>query len=63
MRETTTAAPIRRGTFVSAKDLIAAIRRFIDAWNERCHPFIWNKKPDDILSHARPCKRTSDAGQ
>jgi len=53
---------IRRGTFVSVKDLIAAIRRFIDAWNERCHPFTWTKEPNDILSHARPRKRTSDAG-
>jgi len=53
---------IRRGTFVSVKDLIAAIRRFIDGWNERCHPFTWTKQPDDILCHARPRKRTSDAG-
>jgi len=53
---------IRRGTFVSVKDLIAAIRRFIDGWNERCHPFTWTKEPDDVLSHARPRKRTSDAG-
>ena len=54
---------IRRGTFGSVKDLIAAIRRFIDGWNERCHPFIWSKAPDAILSHARPRKMTSDAGQ
>jgi len=27
---------IRRGTFTSVKDLIAAIEIFIDAWNERC---------------------------
>lgn len=53
---------IRCGTFVSVKDLIAAIRRFIDGWNERCHPFTWTKQPDDILCHARPRKRTSDAG-
>jgi len=53
---------IRRGTFGSVKDLVAAIRRFIDGWNERCHPFTWSKEPDAILSHARPRKRTSDAG-
>jgi hypothetical protein len=51
----------RRSTFVSVKDLIAAIRRFIDAWNDRCHPFVWTKSPDEVLSHARPRKRTSDA--
>jgi transposase len=27
---------IRRGTFTSVKDLIAAIETFIDAWNDRC---------------------------
>lgn len=53
---------IRRGTFVSVKDLIAAIRRFIEGWNERCHPFTWTKAADDILSHARMRKTTSDAG-
>jgi hypothetical protein len=30
---------IRRGTFTSVKDLIAAIETFIDGWNERCQPF------------------------
>ena len=34
---------IRRGTFTSVKDLIAAIETFIDAWNDRCHPFVWTK--------------------
>jgi transposase len=53
---------IRRGTFGSVKDLVGAIRLFIDGWNERCHPFVWTKSPDDILEHARPRKRTSDAG-
>jgi hypothetical protein len=31
---------IRRGTFTSVKNLINAIETFIDAWNERCQPFI-----------------------
>jgi len=53
---------IRRGTFASVKDLVDAIRLFIEGWNERCHPFVWTKTPDDVLSHARPRKRTSDAG-
>jgi transposase len=52
---------IRRGTFTSVKELVAAISRFIDGWNERCHPFIWTKPADDILTHARR-QRTSDAG-
>jgi transposase len=44
---------IRRGTFTSVKDLVAAISRFIDGWNERCHPFSWTKTADEILPHAR----------
>jgi len=52
---------IRRGTFTSVKDLVAAISRFIGGWNERCHPFTWTKTADEILPHARR-QPTSDAG-
>jgi hypothetical protein len=51
---------IRRGSFDSVKQLVAAISAFIDGWNERCHPFTWTKTADDILPHATR-KRTSDA--
>jgi transposase len=34
---------IRRGSFTSVKDLIAAIQTYIDGWNDRCHPFVWTK--------------------
>ena len=44
---------IRRGTFSSVKDLVAAIRRFIAGWNERCEPFVWTKPADEILSEAK----------
>ena len=40
---------IRRGTFGSVAELIAAIRQFINGWNPRAHPFIWTKTPDQIL--------------
>jgi hypothetical protein len=50
---------IRRGSFASVKDLIAAIRRFIDGWNQRCQPFTWTKTPDDLLGYCRPGQRTS----
>ena len=43
---------IRRGTFTSVKDLIAAIETFIDGWNERCQPFVWTKTADEILTKA-----------
>jgi hypothetical protein len=43
---------IRRGTFTSVEDLTAAIETYIDGWNERCHPFIWTKTADQILTKA-----------
>jgi transposase len=51
---------IRRGTFTSVKDLIAAIETYIDGWNERCQPFIWTKTADQILAKAKPRKKTSN---
>jgi transposase len=50
---------VRRGTFTSVKDLIAAIATFIDAWNERCQPFTWTKTADEILAEATSGQRSS----
>ena len=44
---------IRRGSYASVPELVAAIETFIDGWNERCHPFVWTKTADEILPHAR----------
>src|SRR3954465_13976714 len=52
---------IRRGSFDSVKQLVSAIRAFIDAYNERCRPFIWTKTADEILPRATP-PANSDAG-
>jgi len=41
---------IRRGVFPSVPDLVAKIRAFINGWNQRKHPFIWTKTPDQILN-------------
>jgi len=49
---------IRRGSFASVRDLVQAIRRFIDAWNERCEPFVWTKEPDELIPKAMR-KKTS----
>jgi len=49
---------IRRGSFSSVKDLVAAIRRFIDSWNERCEPFEWTKEADELV-HKPTRKKTS----
>lgn len=51
---------IRRGSFDSVKELVTAIRTFIEGWNDRCHPFTWTKTADEILPHATR-KRDSDA--
>ena len=51
---------IRRGTFTSVTDLIAAIQTYIDGWNERAHPFTWTKTADQILAKATPRKKTSN---
>jgi len=52
---------IRRGSFDSVRQLVAAIRAFIDGYNQRCQPFIWTKTADEILPRATR-QRTSDAG-
>ena len=52
---------IRRGSFDSVTQLVAAIRAFIDAYNDRCKPFIWTKTADEILPRATR-QPTSDAG-
>src|SRR3982751_4249191 len=43
---------IRRGSFTSVKELIAAIEHFIAAWNDRCRPFTWTKDPDTVIAKA-----------
>jgi transposase len=43
---------LRRGSFPTVADLIAAIERFIAAWNDRCTPFTWTKDPDTIIAKA-----------
>ena len=52
---------IHRGTFGSVKDLNAKIRAFVNAWNDRCHPFVWTKTADHILKKANR-KTTSNTG-
>jgi hypothetical protein len=43
---------LRRGNFPTVADLIAAIERFIDAWNDRFRPFTWTKDPDTVIAKA-----------
>ena len=43
---------VRRGTYASVKDLVAAIRVFIAAYNRNPTPFVWTKTADQILAKA-----------
>ena len=52
---------IRRGSFDSVRELVLAIRAFIDGYNQRCRPFTWTKTADEILPRATR-QPTSDAG-
>ncbi len=59
---------LRRGNFPTVADLIAAIQRFIGAWNGRCTPFTWTKDPDTVIAKAthprlRKTEQTSDTNK
>jgi transposase len=41
---------LHRGDFASVDELMAAIRRFCDGWNQRCQPFTWTKHAEQILT-------------
>jgi transposase len=52
---------IHGGTFASVRDLTAKIPLFINGWNNRCHPFVWTKTADQILTKAnRPKNSPTD---
>jgi transposase len=50
---------IRRGSFGSVRELVNAIGKFIDGWNERCQPFVWTKDAYTIIGKAH---RKSNSG-
>lgn len=47
---------IRRGSFTSVSELVAAIGTFIDHWNAHPHPFAWTKDADEILAKIERAK-------
>jgi len=48
---------IRRGSFVSAQDLVAKIKTFVDAYNAQASPFAWTATSEAILAKIeRLCK-------
>jgi putative transposase len=54
---------IRRGTFKSAKDLIAKIDQFVQHYNAQTRPFAWAATADSILGKIkRLCQYISETG-
>ena len=48
---------LRRGSFKDVPDLVAAIGRYIAAWNADCHPLAWVADADQILVKAASRRR------
>jgi transposase len=53
-----TAKRIRRDSFPSVPDLIAAIEEFLAAWNENPKPFVWRATVESILAKLSGCRQT-----
>jgi transposase len=49
---------IRRDSFFSVEELIAAINEFLAAWNENPKPFIWTATVDSIVTKLARCRQT-----
>ena len=60
---TLTERQLRRGAHRSTQELEAALRHYVQTYNQDPKPFVWSKTADQILAAvARFCKRTSDSG-
>jgi transposase len=53
-----TSKRIRRDSFLSVDDLIAAINEFLAAWNEKPGPFVWTATVESIVSKLASCRQT-----
>src|ERR1700730_17403806 len=53
-----TSKRIRRDSFLSVDDLIAAINEFLAAWNENPRPFGWTPTVESIVAKLARCRQT-----
>ena len=53
-----TSQRIRRDSFWSVEDLIAAINEFLGAWNEKPKPFAWTATVESIVTKLSRCRQT-----
>ena len=51
---------IRRGTFLSVRELEQAIYEWLAKWNHDPQPFVWKATADVILDKVRRCKELSE---
>jgi transposase len=51
---------VRRGSYGTVADLIAAIQRYIEGYNQRAKPFVWTKTPEHVLAKAIHPQATSE---
>ena len=49
---------IRRDSFLGVDDLVAAIDKFLAAWNEHPKPFIWTATVESIVAKLARCRQT-----
>jgi transposase len=49
---------IRRDSFLSVDDLVAAIEDFLAVWNENPKPFVWTATVDSIAAKLVRCRQT-----
>jgi transposase len=49
---------IRRESFLSVEDLVAAIEEFLAVWNENPRPFVWTATVDSIVAKLARCRQT-----
>lgn len=49
---------IRRDSFHSVDDLIAAIEQFLAVWNQKPQPFVWTATVESILAKLTRCRQT-----
>src|SRR4051794_5870228 len=54
---------IRRDSFFSVDELIAAINEFLAAWNENPKPFVWTAMVDPIVAKLSRCRQTLEQVQ
>lgn len=52
-----TGKAVRRGSFSSVPDLVAAVESFMAHWNLAPKPFVWTARAEDILAKLERCRR------